>query len=102
MEIIIQSPGFKASESLLSFIHEKMEKLDHLSNNIIRADLSLVLSNDAGPEKKICDIRLEIPGNDLFVKKYGDSFEAAVMEAIDALQMQMRRHKEKELGKRHS
>jgi putative sigma-54 modulation protein len=99
MEIITQSHGFKASDALTTFVKEKLDKVDHLSNSIIRADVTLMLNGDTN-NNKACEIRLEIPGNDLFVKKSADSFELATVEAVDALEMQMRKHKEKLRDKR--
>ena len=69
MDIIIQSVGFKASDALESFVREKVSKLDHMSDNIVRANVTFYEASKSNPENNICEIRLEVPGNDHFVKK---------------------------------
>jgi putative sigma-54 modulation protein len=94
MDIIIQSLGFTAGEGLETFVHEKLDKFNKESR-IIRANVALSIGADADPNKYCCEIRLEVPGNDLFIKKNADSFEKAIVSAADALQRSRRRAKEK-------
>ena len=68
MDIIIQSPGFIAGERLENYIREKLEKFEN-RENIIRADVTLYIGSDSNPANNYCEIRLEVPGNDHFVKK---------------------------------
>jgi len=46
-------------------------------------------------ENKICDIGLAVPGNDLFISRQSETFEAATNGAVDALQEQIKRMKSK-------
>jgi ribosome-associated translation inhibitor RaiA len=50
---------------------------------------------------KVCEIRLAVPGNDLFATSQCTTFEEAVNETIEALQKQIRKLKTK-FEKRHS
>ncbi|HYV91750.1 MAG TPA: HPF/RaiA family ribosome-associated protein [Chitinophagales bacterium] len=99
MDIIIQSLGFTASENLEVFINERMSKIENYGK-IIRANVKLFQGSKRDSNDNYCEIRLEIPGNDLFVKKNNQSFETAVMEAIEALQHIMIKEKEKRIDKR--
>jgi putative sigma-54 modulation protein len=99
MDIIIQSLGFKASENLESFIHEKLDKLIN-HDRIIRANVMLFHGAANNPESNYCEIRLEIPGNDPFVKRSSPSFEEAVVNCVEALQKILRQAKEKEIDRR--
>jgi putative sigma-54 modulation protein len=99
MEVIIQSPGFKAGENLLSFIREKLSKLEDHSAVIIRADVTLYVGSKRNPENNYCEIRLEIPGNDHFVKKSDTVFETAVTQAVDALQQMLMKEKERRIDR---
>ncbi|RYD57944.1 MAG: ribosome-associated translation inhibitor RaiA [Sphingobacteriales bacterium] len=101
MDIIIQSLGFKASDNLDGFVREKLSKLDHMSHKIIRADVTLFEESTAS-ENNYCEIRLEVPGNDHFVKKHGSSFEQAVADTVDALQNTLRKAKEKMIDRRQA
>ena len=99
MDIIIQSLGFKAGEALESFIREKVGALK--SDKIVRANVALFLGPDSDPENKHCEIRLEVPGNDHFVKKSGVHFETAASDCIDVLTAMIKKAKEKEIAARH-
>ncbi|HET9824446.1 MAG TPA: HPF/RaiA family ribosome-associated protein [Chitinophagaceae bacterium] len=98
MEIIIQSLGFTASNALESYSREKLEKLDKEAR-IIRANVTLFLGSDSNPNKYYCEIRLEVPGKDHFVKKNGHSFETAIIDAVNTLQLTMRKAKEKQMDR---
>ena len=94
MDIIIQSLGFTAGEGLEDFVREKIGKLDR-DAKVIRADVMLFLGPQSAAERYYCEVRLEIPGNDLFVKKNSDSFEKAIVATADVLQLNLRKTKEK-------
>lgn len=101
MDIIIQSLGFTAGEGLETFVREKLEKFNN-ETRIIRANVTMFIGSDGNPNKYCCEIRLEVPGNDLFVKKNSDSFEKAVVSATDALRRSTRRAKEKLVDRHQS
>jgi putative sigma-54 modulation protein len=98
MNIVVQSLGFTAGEDLEAFINEKLKNFDK-EINIIRANVTLFIASDANPHKYYCEIRLEIPGNDLFVKKSSDTFEKAIVDAADTIQKNIRKTKEKQLDR---
>jgi len=98
MEIIIQSLGFTAGDNLEGFAREKLDKFDKEAR-IVRANVVLFMGSDSNPNKYYCEIRLEVPGNDHFVKKSNDSFEAAIIDAVNALQHAMRKAKEKQIDR---
>ncbi len=96
MDIILQTPGFKASEKLEEFLQEKSGKLEHYTDKIIRANVTLFKGAETELSNNYCEIRLEVPGNDHFVKKNSGSFEQAITESVDALQHMLERSKDKE------
>jgi putative sigma-54 modulation protein len=95
MNIKINSVKFSATKKLESFVEEKIKKLGQFSEDIIGAEIFLKLENTQNLENKIAEIKLEIPGNELFAKKQSKSFEESTDGAIDALKKQITRHKEK-------
>lgn len=95
MEVIVQSLGFKAGGELEDYISEKLSKLDKRAPNAIRANVMLFLGPDSQPDNKHCEIRLEMPGNDPFVKKSGETWELAIVEAVETLESVVRKAKEK-------
>lgn len=96
MDIIIQSLGFTAGEELENFIREKLEKLKP-NDHIVRANVTLFLGPDKARPNTYCEIRLEVPGNDLFIKENSAEFEQSVETAVNRLQAVMRKAKEKQL-----
>ena len=102
MDIIIQSLGFKASEHLEDLIREKLNRIINESDKVIRANVTLYIGSDSNPENNVCEIRLEVPGNDLFIKESAkDDFEQAVDSAVNKLQSMLRKTKEKQVDQWH-
>ena len=102
MKIKIQSLHFKANEQLEEFVQNKVSKLSHFNDRIVSGEVCLKLDKSKELDNKVCEIRLAIPGNDLFAKKQCTTFEEATNEVIDALQKQLRRKKTQLQNKRHS
>lgn len=98
MDIIIQSLGFTAAESLENFIREKINGLK--DDRIVRAFVTLYLGADTDTENKFCEIRLEAPGNDPFVKKSTAHWETSVSECISVLEATVKKEKEKNMDRR--
>ena len=96
MDIIIQSLGFKAGEDLEAYVKEKLGKLSP-NDHIVRANVTLFLGPQREPESSYCEIRLEVPGPDLFVKEQGVEFEQAIDSSVNKLQSIIRKAKEKQV-----
>jgi putative sigma-54 modulation protein len=89
MEVIIQSPHFTLNEALNSFINVKLDRLSHHYDRIESAHVLLRIEKSDPTDYKVCEIRLAVPGNDLFAKKHSDTYEDAITQVTDALQEQM-------------
>ncbi len=99
MNINIQSLHFTAKPELTDFITEKVNKLSALYDKIESAEVTLKLENSAENGNRICEIRLAVPGNDLFAKKQHETFEEATTEVVDALHTQLQKLKAKSEGR---
>ena len=95
MEVKVHTIKFEANSDLLDFVQEKVDKLEVFSDNIIGSEVYLRLDNGTTPEDKIAEIKIAVPGVDLFAKKQCKSFEEAVDTAVDALRRQIKKHKQK-------
>ena len=98
MNIKINAVKFTADQKLEKFIQNKVKKLLQFYDEIIAVEVFLKLENTQSLENKITEIRIEIPGNDIFAKKQSKSFEESTDNAIDALKRQLTKHKEKIRG----
>jgi putative sigma-54 modulation protein len=95
MKIRVQSIHFTADVKLLDFIQKKADKLDQFFDQIISGDVYLRLEKTEDEANKISEIKLSIPGNDLFAKEQCKSFEEATDKALESLRRQLEKHKEK-------
>ncbi|MGY6561072.1 MAG: ribosome hibernation-promoting factor, HPF/YfiA family [Luteibaculaceae bacterium] len=99
MDIKITAVHFDADVKLKEFINEKLSKLLQFHDQIIAAEVFLKVAPARGPEgNKITEVKLFIPGKDLFVEKMGKSFEEATDECTEALIRQLVKRKEKVRG----
>lgn len=95
MKLKIHSIHFDADQKLESFIESKVNKLDQFYDRILEGEVFLRLDKSDSNENKIAEIKLHIPGSELFVKKQCKSFEEATDTAVEALRRQVKKHKEK-------
>ncbi len=95
MKININAVKFRADEKLLTFVNEKVSKLDRHLPNIIDSDVTLKVDKPESDNNKVVDIRLSVKGYDLFASKQADTFEEATMLAIDALKPQIDKLKDR-------
>ena len=100
MDIIIQSLGFKAGEGLEGYIQEKLGKLTP-NDHIVRANVVLFLGPDRATRNTYCEIRLEVPGNDHFIKESDTDMYQAVDMAVNKLQQIIRKARDKQSDRRH-
>lgn len=98
MDIKIHSIHFDADKKLLDFINNKVKKLIQFYDNIIGAEVFLRVEKDQGPENKLAEIRLDIPGSDIFAKKKTKSFEESIDNSVEAIKRQLTKTKEKQRG----
>ena len=95
MNMKIQSVGFKADKKLEDFINQKLTKLNKFDSNISDYNVILNIENSDPKANKVVDVKINVPGNELFASKQSNSFEAAVELVTDALKIQILKNKEK-------
>jgi putative sigma-54 modulation protein len=98
MKTTINAIKFDADRKLVLFIQNKVKKLSKFFDDILAAEVFLKLENTQDIDNKIVEIKIEIPGNSLFSRKLSKTFEESTDLAIDALKLQLIKHKEKLRG----
>lgn len=95
MKVSIKSVHFKADSKLEQFIEKKVGKLANLYEGVMGSEITLKVDKAETKANKIAELRLQIPGYDLFAKKQSNTFEEAADTAVDALKKQLEKHKGK-------
>lgn len=99
MKVFVQSVNFKADQSLIEFIEKKLNVLDKFYDRIVDCEVFLKVQQTSEPKNKVVEIKINIPGNELIVKKQAKTFEEGTLLAIDSLKRQVSKSKEKERSK---
>lgn len=94
MKVQVQSIHFDADVKLIDFIQMKLDKLETFYDRTVDAEVILRVNNQ-GVENKTVEIKLNLPGDQLFAEKTNGSFEAATDLCTEALRKQIKKHKEK-------
>ncbi|MCE7071855.1 MULTISPECIES: ribosome hibernation-promoting factor, HPF/YfiA family [Dyadobacter] len=97
MRLQMQAIHFDADPKLLSFIQQKLDKLDTFYDRITSGEVFLKLdkSDNAKLQTKLLEVKLYVPGGTMFVREQGTTFEEATDLAIDTLKMQVKKFKDK-------
>lgn len=99
MTIEIQGP-FTPSEANETHIREKLDGLHKFFDKITEANV--YFRKDDGPDgtDKKAEIRLMIPGNDLYAEAHTDNYMTAFGATFDKVKRQLRKHKEQVVERR--
>lgn len=93
MKVSINSVHFKADNKLENFIQRKVGKLSGLFEGVIGTEITLKIDKAETKVNKVAEIRMQIPGYDLYAKKQSNTFEEATDTAVSALKKQLEKHK---------
>lgn len=96
MDIKFNSVNFTADKKLIEFVNEKVNKLSVFFDNIISSEVYLRVDKDQEKENKLAEIKILLPGRELFAKKQCKSFEEATDLAVEALRRQVNKYKGKQ------
>ena len=98
MKVQMQSVHFDADQTLLDFIQQRLNKLEHFYDRVTDGEVIMRLNNKDGAANKTVEIKLMVPGSTLFSQEDATSFEAAADAAVEALKRQITKHKEKNMA----
>ncbi|MHB0754044.1 ribosome hibernation-promoting factor, HPF/YfiA family [Polaribacter sp. M15] len=95
MKVFTQSVNFNADKDLITFTNQKVSTLSKFHDKIVDAEVFLKVQNTSDKENKITEVKINIPGKELIVKRETKTFEEGVNSAVDNLKRQLKRSKEK-------
>lgn len=93
MEAIFQFVQLTKSERLEELTQKKLDKLENKYDWIIRADVFFKKQDGMEPKGFICNIKLSVPGPQVFAESNENSFEAAMAETVSDLDRQLSKRK---------
>ena len=94
MTINIQFVNLDHSDSLAEFTKEKLNKMAEKYDWLISADV-FFKEEGTNPEKgKICNIKLSLPGPQIFATSDEKNYEMSVKETISDLEIQLKKRKQ--------
>ncbi len=91
---------FDATQKLLDYAQRKVDKLDTFHDRIIDGEVTLRLEKSHLNKKEVfgnksVELKINIPGQQLFVKDSSNTFETAIDLVLDRMSRQLKRYKEK-------
>ncbi|MCZ2355834.1 MAG: ribosome-associated translation inhibitor RaiA [Bacteroidia bacterium] len=95
MKTTIQSIRFDADAKLLSYIEQKVSKLNTFFDSVVDVSVFLRIEKDNENGNKAVEIKLNVPNSTLLAKEQKRSFEEATDACIDKLKLQLQKYKEK-------
>ena len=84
MKLQVHSIHFNADSKLVEFIQKKVDKLETFYDRVVDGEVFLRINNE-GVDNKTVEIKVKVPGSQLFAKEQARSFEAATDLATEAL-----------------
>ena len=91
----IQSVHFDASQQLMEFVEKKLAKLEKLCEGATALDVNMKLIKPETALNKEVALRLATGNGELFASKVCDTFEDALLGAIDAIRVQLEKNRNK-------
>ena len=84
----IQSVHFDASQQLMEFVEKKVAKLEKHCEGATSLEVTMKLVKPETVKNKEVALRVMAAGGELFASKTSDTFEDALLGAIDAIKVQ--------------
>ena len=100
MILRIHSVHFDADQKLLDYVQKKVDKLDTFYDRIVDGEVILRLEKSHLNKKEVfgnktVELKVNIPGQQLFAKESSVSFEAGIDEVVEQMYRQLIKQKVK-------
>lgn len=95
MDKTIEPVNFNASKDLIEEVGDIFDKLTRYNDRIVSADIYMKTMRDNPPNNKKVEVRVFLPGKDVYVDQDAESFLSAAQQAFDRLKQLVTKEKEK-------
>lgn len=96
MDVNFEYNNVKASNELEDYSKERLNKLTDKYEFIVRSEVFFKIentpTNDTG---KVSEIKISVPGSNLFAESSKENFKASFADAIDKVKRQLEKRKDK-------
>lgn len=101
IKINITSRHFKAHETLQDYIKSEVESLDKYHEDILHADVILSFEKAVNSVKN-CEIMVKLKDKIITAKESADDFVKSIDKAIDKIETQLLKYKDKHKTEKHN
>lgn len=91
MKVNITSRHYKAARKIKTYVSEKIEKVTRFHDRIVGCEVILERRHN----QEVAEIRLKVSGKTLNIKEASEDMTKSVDLAVDRLERQLKKHKEK-------
>ena len=95
MNVNVHAVNFNVDAKLVSFIQERLDRLEKYYDKVVSADVFLKVEKTSEKENKIVEIKMLVPGDEFMVKKQCKTFEEGVEQSAETLERLLTKRKEK-------
>ena len=95
MKITTQSVHFDADQKLLQYIEQKISSLEQYFQRIIQAEVILRLENTGKVRAKTVEVKLQVPGDVIYISDNKLKFEAALDAVTEKLKRKVIKYKQR-------
>jgi len=96
MKVNTQSVNFNADVELISFLQNRVNKLELFYDKVISSEVFLKVQKTSVKENKMVEIKVNVSRDKFIVKKQCKSFEEAIDSACAVLERKLIKRKEKQ------
>ena len=105
MILRIHSVHFDADQKLLDYVQKKVDKLETFYDRIVDGEVILRVEKSHLNKKEVfgnksVELKINIPGQQLFMKESSITFEAAIDDVLERMSRQLKKQKEKRNNKK--
>lgn len=94
MKVSVNVIDVNDSDKLKAHVEKRVEKLKHVYDEILSADVVIKKNKSVDPSPKTVEMKLHVAGTDLFASKESTVSEEAIDMAFEALNKQLIKFKE--------
>jgi len=95
MTITVNPVNFNISKDLTTNVKEIFENVDKFNDQLVGLDIYLKSLTETDSGEKMVEVKIFLPGKNLFVAEKANDFTSAAQQAVDVVKRVIRKEKEK-------